>query len=384
MVRKFKQLAILLAAAGLLTACGGGGGSAPEPVPEIKVKAVKVVGDSLSDSGTMGFKFTVQGNDADGSPYKVWVERIAAQYRLNLCPHYRSQTPEMTAYTEEAACSNYAIGGAKINPVTVSTGAVITTPASIIRQIKDVASAGVSADDLLLVAGGSNDAATLIEYFLGAVAQGNAVPLMLLLRSQIDAATLDALVNKGNDGLIQAGGLYLQNVAKLLAASIRADLLDQGVKRVAILNVPAITMTPEFVAVLKQIEAMQGSAQAEGLRMVFDGWVQAFNATLTASFVDESRVAVVDFYTSFKDQVSNPGKYGFSNSTLPACSVLGVTDDIYNCGAAQLGTHIPQGETSADWWRRYMFSNAFHPTPYGHEQMSLIMANALKSKSWQP
>ena len=39
-----------------LAACGGGGGST---TPAAKVTTVKVMGDSLADSGTFGFKATV-------------------------------------------------------------------------------------------------------------------------------------------------------------------------------------------------------------------------------------------------------------------------------------------------------------------------------------
>ena len=81
----FKLLATALAAAGLMTACGGGGGA--DTTPKAKISAVKVIGDSLSDSGTMGYKFTVQGSDAEG-PYKVWPERVAGSYNLNLCNHF--------------------------------------------------------------------------------------------------------------------------------------------------------------------------------------------------------------------------------------------------------------------------------------------------------
>ena len=51
-----------LFAACLLAACGGS-----DDAPISRVTAVKVMGDSLSDSGTYGFKFTVQGSAATGA-----------------------------------------------------------------------------------------------------------------------------------------------------------------------------------------------------------------------------------------------------------------------------------------------------------------------------
>ena len=73
---KLKLLASALAATGFLAACGGGDSATPPaPAPKPQVKSIKVVGDSLSDSGTFGFKFTIQGNDSDGKAFKVWTER---------------------------------------------------------------------------------------------------------------------------------------------------------------------------------------------------------------------------------------------------------------------------------------------------------------------
>lgn len=383
MKRQIKILAAALAAAGLLAACGGGGGSGGYQPAQFQVTKVKVAGDSLSDSGTFGFKYTVQGADAAGKPFQLWAERVAAQYKVDLCAHYQSTSQDMTGYTEKATCGNYAVAGAEINPLDQS-GAPIKNPRSVIHQIQHLAEEGISSNDLLLVAAGSNDAAGLIENFLVAAATSDQAPLMRQLLSRIDATTLNALVAKNQQGLIEAGGLYMQKVAEQLAAAIKTDLLGKGAQHVAMLNVPAITMTPQFAKVLKDIEQAQGTTQAEVMKQVFDGWVKAFNSTLAQSFKDEARVAVVDFYQSFTDMVQSPGKYDFSNVTVPACSVLGVTTDIYNCQAARLTTTIPQGETRGDWWATYMFSNAFHPTPLAHAKMSELMTKALADKGWQP
>jgi len=50
---------VLLALASLLIAACGGGGS--DGSTRVQITSVKVMGDSLADSGTFGFKFTVQG-----------------------------------------------------------------------------------------------------------------------------------------------------------------------------------------------------------------------------------------------------------------------------------------------------------------------------------
>ena len=57
------SLSVLVAAC-LLAACGGGGS---DTTPASAVTSVKVAGDSLADSGTFGYKFTVQGSAATGA-----------------------------------------------------------------------------------------------------------------------------------------------------------------------------------------------------------------------------------------------------------------------------------------------------------------------------
>jgi phospholipase/lecithinase/hemolysin len=382
---KLKLLAAALATAGLLAGCGGGGGA--ETTPKARVTSVKVMGDSLSDSGTFGFKFTVQGSDTDGKPYMIWAERIADLYGQSLCPHYLAGSENLVPVTVQPSCTNYAIGGGMINP----QGAAAATPLSIINQIRDAGAAGLSGNDLILIDGGANDAAALITAVLtyqatvaaGVPAATAIAPLQAFLGSRIDAPTLGALLAQGPQGMAQAGGLYMQLLAQGLAATIQAELLAKGATRVALLNIPAITMTPKFAAVLRQIEQKQGTQAKEQSAALFDGWVKAFNAALKGAVQGESRIALVDFYTGFTDQVANPGSYGFRNSTLPACVLAGVDDGhLELCTTAVLAAHIPAGETQPDWWQNYVFANSFHPTPKGYQQMSQLVSRALAQAGW--
>lgn len=395
MTSKLKLLAAAMATVGLLAACGGGGGA--DTTPKAKVTSVKVMGDSLSDSGTFGYKFTVQGNDpTTGKPYLVWPERIADLYSTSLCPHYKP-TSQTTFVTASAGCTNYAIGGAQINYVDAS-GQVVNSPVSVLQQIKDAGAAGVSANDLILIDGGANDAAALITAVLtyqsaaatyavtgspadGAKAQAAQKYLQAFLASKIDTATLTGLLAQGTDGIVKAGGLYMQTLARNLAASMQSELLAKGATRIAVLNIPAIQMTPRFTMVLAQIARAQGTAASKQAEALLDGWVNAFNATLKAAAGNDSRIAVVDFYTEFKSQISDPAAYKFTNATVAACSKIG-TDELSACSADKLSANIPQGETSPDWWKSYVFANSFHPTPYGYQQMGQLVSRSLAQAGW--
>lgn len=377
MASSFKLLAASLITAGLLTACGGGDGA--DVVPKAKVTSVKVMGDSLSDSGTFGYKFTVQGSDAEG-PFKVWPERIAAAYNVSLCPHYASA--DGASFATKAGCTNYAVGGGRINYT-----AAPTAPISITQQIIAAGAVGFGPDDLVLIDGGANDAADAIGAFLAASSDQGAT-FAKLMGTKVDGPTLQALLAQGQAGMAKAGGLYMQNLAKEFAGNIQTNVVGKGATRVAVLNTPGITRTPRFRMVLAGLAQRLGSTAAEQLEVVFDGWVKAFNQQLATSLAGDKRVAVVDFYTELNNQISNPAQFKFSNVTKAACPVTGVASNglpVYTfptCTATSLSTNIPVGETSPDWWKSYGFADSFHPTPYGHQQMGQLVSRTLAQAGW--
>ena len=130
-------------AALLLTACGGGGGggdaasvdastaidvaAAPDaaagttgaapPVAASLLSGVSrliVVGDSLADVGTFGFKFTVQ-DATNPAGFPVLPELVAAAYGLGAaCSHYMDDGSGGVVPRGDPNCTNFAVGGARI------------------------------------------------------------------------------------------------------------------------------------------------------------------------------------------------------------------------------------------------------------------------------
>ena len=343
-----------LAVAVALSACGGG----DDDKNPLGINAVKVIGDSLSDGGTFssipgGARIaSVQGSSDE--PNVLWVERVAKAYELApLCPVYKFNGTTFAANTQ-AGCTNFAIGGARINNPAASGGAA--APLSIGKQLTDAAAKGWGAKDLVLVDGGGNDAADVVGAYLGASAD--------------------------------QGAAY-QALADNFAGTIKAQALDKGAKQVVVANIPTITYTPRFQAVLDQIGASAagpaGRAQAEAL---FKGWVNAFNQRLAANFSGESRVKVVDLATRFTDQVLNPAKYNLTNVTLPVCGAAWVTvlpqRSFAECTASALSatTPPPGAPSGSGWWQRYLFSDGFHPTPYGHKLFADQVLDVLDDADW--
>ena len=384
-----------LAVAVALSACGGGDDDDDNP---LGINAVKVVGDSLSDSGTFagvpgGPRIASVQGSAD-EPHVLWVERIAKAYDVKpLCPVYKFNGQTFTP-NPQPGCTNYAIGGARINNPASAGGAA--APLSIVKQLQDGAAAGWRDRDLVVIDGGGNDAADLIGAYL---AGGD-----LNTTASAYGALVHSLVKDPGDWQTifwtlpstpreTAGAIYMQRLADSFASAIKAQALDKGAKHVVVANIPTITYTPRFQAVLDQIAAAQGGgttgatarAQAEGL---FKNWINAFNQRLAANFSGESRVKVVDVATRFTDQMTNPSKYGLTNATLPVCGAEWITvvphRPLGECTAAALSatTPPPGAPTGASWWQRFMFSDGFHPTPYGHQLFAEQVMDVLDEADW--
>lgn len=385
-----RMTAASMAVAAMLVACGGGDGA--DIPPPVKITSVKVMGDSLSDSGTFGFKFTVQGSAPTGKDATpIWVDRVAGNYVNSICARYSAGSAALTAYTENKDCTNYAVGGGRINPVGQTA-----TPISILKQIQDASAAGFSGADLVVLDGGSNDAADVIGAFIRAASDGGAT-FNALIGTKLDGAAQTALMTQAKGDakqfLVLAGGAYLQALAKEFAASIQQNVIGKGAQRVLLLNVPAITLTPRFQMVLDSIAKAFGGgdagvAAAAQQEALFDSWVQVFNAQLANSVAAMPQVAVIDFYTEFKDQIRNPKQYDFTNVKTPVCPVTGVDSSglpsytFPSCTAQALSASIPQGETASTWWQRYVFADSFHPTPYGHQQLSQMATRVLVRMGW--
>ncbi len=379
-----------LGVACLLAACGGGGDQA---APKASISKVYVMGDSIADVGTFGFKFTVQ-NAADPKGFPIWTQLVANSFGVDgsaQCNFFRF-TGTTFAPNTTAGCTNYAIGGGRIITPAASGGSA--SPTTVSTQLAAKAAAGnYVAGDLVLIDGGGNDAADLVSAYLGAASGAAGVAAyQAFLAQQLDAATIGATLTQPN-GAALAAGAYMQKLADTFYGQIKAQTLDKGANRVAVLNLPDITLTPRLQQVLGGVAAASGGgatgkAAATALQGAIQQWIQAFNAKLKANIGTDTRVAQVDFYADLTDQVANPSSFGLVNATATACPITGVDGSglpsytFQTCTSTSLNAAPPTGVTGTNWFNTFAFSDSFHPTPFGHQLLAASVNRALARAGW--
>ena len=148
-----------------------------------------------------------------------------------------------------------------------------------------------------------------------------------------------------------------------LAEQIRSQLVGKGAKYVVVNNLPDLGSTP------------LGKSLPASSQTLVNGLVSAFNLALRAGIDGlEANVVYVDLYTVSVDQVANPGKYGITNATTPAClttNALGGTSLVCN------GSNIPATDVS-----HYLFADGVHPTPYGSSLIFKATTDAMVARGW--
>lgn len=380
---------LALAAAALVTACGGGGDAPPRP----QVSRLVVAGDSLSDVGVFGFKFTVQNAADPAAGFPVFPEIVATSFGLGRqCNFYTATGLASVAPNPTPGCSNFAVGGGRI-----LNGAVQNAFAEQRVGTQLQAAAAVrpwGAGDLVLVASGSNDLADLARAYIALATAQPAQQAAALaayqafLQQQLDAATVAALSAQGQAGLATAGGLYMQRLARTYLDVVKAQTVDRGAPRVAIGDTVDITLTPAFRNVLGLVGTAAGAAAADQLRDLIRQWSGAFNAQLASLAAGDSRIAVVPLGADFTQLLANAAVNGLTNTTATACPATGVnaqglpTYSVQTCTSAALDAAPPAGQ-AAGWWRSWTFSDDFHPTPYVHQQTAASVTRALGRAGWQ-
>ena len=386
-----RALAATLAASAVFitTACGGGGGGDPDPAPSPPPAAASggppsrltVAGDSLADVGTFGLKATVQNAANPSVGYPVYPELVGAALGTGTQCSFFSST-DRTSFTTNPGCTNFAVGGAQVvNPITRLGNEV---PFSLEFQLESAVAANGGAwqaGDLILIDAGSNDAAGLADAFLDARGGGgdsDSAIFLALLRQQLDASTITQALAQP-DGESVAAGLYLQRVAQTFWNTVKANTLDKGATRVALVEVPDITLTPRFRNIAADLSAAEGAAAATAFQAALRQWIVGFNTEVNRLAAGDARVVVVPYFADFSAQNTQPAASGLTNSTQASCPPQG---DFPACTDAALDASPPAG-LSPGWWKTWFYSDNFHPSPRGHELLAASVNRSLAQAGWR-
>jgi outer membrane lipase/esterase len=382
----------------LFTGCGGGGGgdgvdnaaiatasttadpvaiAVPEPAVAPAASAALltgvsrliVAGDSLSDVGTFGFKFTVQ-DAANATGFPVLPELVAAAHGLpGGCSHYMDNGAGGVVPRGDSGCTNFAVGGGRILD---GDG-----PRSIRNQLADAAGAiSFGTGDLLLVDGGANDASDLAAGYLGSVgSRSGTVAFIAFLARKVEVGDLLDVI-RGDDSLARSANLYMQEAADALADSITTNALDRGVPRVAVLNLPDLTITPRFSSAFERLVQEEGADDANAARNAVREAIDAFNVRLQGRLGSDPRIVLVDLRTAVADQIARAAEFGLTDALHAACPVTGTNSaglpewSLQTCTSAALDAALPG-------WKTWAFSDGFHPTPLGHKLLADTVTRAL-------
>jgi phospholipase/lecithinase/hemolysin len=340
--RHLLQAAAAGSIAALLAACGD---------TRPNVESVVSFGDSLSDLGTFqwGPQAAAGGGRYTTNPGTIWVEQVASAYGATITKNRTAGAGNPSP--QVLGGYGYAQGGARVtqlpgvggNPSGIANVPVESTAMPVQQQVSaHLAAVGnaIPKSQLILVMAGANDIFYQIGVFSATVGAGGPV-------AAAQQAALTAVTTAATE---------LGNEVKRLVAS--------GATKIVVADVPPIVSTP-----------FGASNSADGKALI-GALTQAFNSTLAASLNGVSGVLRIDSGAFFGDVLANPAKYGFTNTTLPACTIPTPQNpsSLY-CSAATLA--------AANASNTYVFADGVHPTTNSHVQFGRYVVDRMVASGFR-
>ncbi|HVU82414.1 MAG TPA: autotransporter domain-containing protein [Rhodanobacteraceae bacterium] len=271
-----------------------------------------VFGDSLSDDGNLSLvaqlpltmRFTT-------NPGQTGVENVADYFGVPM-------TPALAGGTD------FAFGGAGVVNNSPGTPAGVPTLPTQLGMYLQATGGKADPNTLYAVWGGAND----VFYNVALAQLGMLTPAQVQANLQTAAAT--------ELGMIQSLG-------------------KAGARYVMVFNLPNIGLTPSALA-----SGPQGAAQLTGLSILY-------NNTLNNGLANAGlNIIPVNAYAILNEIVADPGRYGFTNVTQPACT--GGDGSSFECLPAGTPgatvTYQPGTENT------YLFADGVHPTTAAHAMLA--------------
>lgn len=158
-------------------------------------------------------------------------------------------------------------------------------------------------------------------------------------------------------GIVQAMGTAGAELANL----VKSQIVAKGANYVLVNNLPDVASTPS------------GKSQSEAIQGLIKTAVDTFNTQLKNGVASEAKVLYVDLWSVSHDQVINPGPYGLTNTSTPACGTNALGTSSLVCNAS----NVIAGDVS-----HYMFADEVHPTPFENALVARYVLLQMSGKGW--
>jgi len=345
--RWLRTLAALSLAA-ILAACGSGDDDGPQ------IRRLITFGDSISDMGTyqVGAIAALGGGQFTVNPGPNWTQRVADELGYTISPHYTGGFGYPALECVEPKCSNWAMGGSRVTlrpgfreAPDGSTQLSYSVKNQIDRHLELFK--GFDNNDLISLQAGGNDLFVQLE----------SIPAMIQGGMTVEQAAATVVIAMGTAGAE-------------LASHVKNDILARGAKMVVVWELFDIAGTPF------------GQSLDAQSRALITAMTEAFNGQLYAG-LSGSAAKIFPARQLLQAWLDNPGNYGFSDATIPACSAEKIF--VLTQGQVADGSSLFCSEqTLLDVdTSRFLFADAVHPAPYTHQLVAENFLAAVHTYGWR-
>jgi outer membrane lipase/esterase len=223
--------------------------------------------------------------------------------------------------------------------------------------------------------GSTQTTVTQVAIRTAASQPGNSAVGAEAVYSPMVARATAAATTAGNAAGAAAGAAYaaangpalvtaLGTAGAELAALVKTQIVANGANYVTVNNLPDVATTPS------------GRSQSAETRTLINAMVSAFNTALASGLANEPKVAIVDVFWVSNDQSTNPGPYGLTNVSEPACDLTAPKNPLGTSLVCN-GSNLKSGDVS-----HYSFADEVHPTPYNNLLLARYVSRTLVTKGW--
>lgn len=291
-------------------------------------------GDSLTDTGF--FRGVGHQPSFTTNPDPVWAQILARQYGAAANPA-AVLTP---TGVQAAGGTDYAVGGARVTSQNgwpdPATAPVVPT---VTRQVDGYLAANPRLDSkgMYAIWAGAND---IFGY-----TQTNIAGLL-------NPATQNATAMQVVQLVVGEAGNVVGLVRKLQQA---------GAGTVVVVNLPDAGRTPEGAAI-------------PALSTLWTAAASNFNLALNAGLNGlGGNIVALNAFGLLREAIANPGLYGFTNVTSPACTSTDASGSVTSSLCTRSTLVAPNANQT------YLFADGVHPTGAGHAILAQYVASVLQA-----